>query len=99
MDCSLLNYHRYCKNIVPSPYANAVPSKVRIILFQCARYSEIKNTYLQKYLYNHFTHDLLYGKDMASNRENVSLFLDVQEFILKVKAFWLNIKQCHRVLL
>ena len=49
------------------------------------------------YLYNHSMHDWLYGIDTASNMENESFFVDVQEFICKSSRLWLNIKKSWNI--
>ncbi|MCG7879605.1 MAG: reverse transcriptase family protein, partial [Candidatus Thiodiazotropha endolucinida] len=88
MECSALNSHLYRKNIVPSPSCEcgAFESPYHF-LFQCTKHSAIRNTYLNNYLHNHSTHELLYGKETSTDIENESLFLNVQEYILKSKRF------------
>lgn len=88
MECSSLNSHLYRKNIVPSPSCECGGFESPYHFFtQCSRYSAIRNTYLQNYLPNYSTHDLLFGKESVSDLENETLFLNVQEYILKSKRF------------
>ena len=46
-----------------------------------------RERYLEALLRNHTTHDLLFGKDTATDEENEALFLKVQDYILKSKRF------------
>ena len=39
------------------------------------------------YLQTHSTHDLLHGKETATDEENQIMFLHVQDFIVKSKRF------------
>ena len=88
MECSTLNAHLYRKNIVPSPSCTcgAFESPYHYF-FHCQRYVNIRETYLHNYIESHNTHELLCGKESASDLENEALFLNVQEFIVKSKRF------------
>ena len=88
MDCSSLNSHLYSKNIVPSPSCDCGDFESPYhFLFRCPRYTADRNTYLYDYLQTHSTHDLLHGKETATDEENQIMFLHVQDFIVKSKRF------------
>ena len=88
LDCVWNVAHLYRKNIVPSPSCTcgAFESPYHYF-FHCQRYVNIRETYLHNYLESHNTHELLCGKESASDLENEALFLNVQEFIVKSKRF------------
>ena len=68
-----------------------VLSRVHIIIFfQCPRYANARQLYIQNYLVSHNTHELLHGKESASDIENEALFMNIQEFIIKSNRFILN---------
>ena len=56
-------------------------------LFRFLRYTADRDTYLYNYLQTHSTHDLLHGKETATDEENQITFLNVQDFIVKSKRF------------
>ncbi|MEW8548405.1 MAG: reverse transcriptase family protein, partial [Candidatus Thiodiazotropha sp.] len=88
LECSALNSHLYQKNIVPSPscLCGGFESSYHF-LFTCPRYSVARNLYLPSDLQNFTTHDLLFGKENNSIHANESLFLQVQEYIIKSGRF------------
>ena len=48
----------------------------------------LTHTYTKKYCSKtHCTHDLLHGKETATDEENQIMFLHVQDFIVKSKRF------------
>lgn len=88
MECSSLNSHLYCKNIVPSPSCECGGFESTYhFFFQCPRYNVVRNTYLSNYIHTYTTYELLYGKGIASDAANESLFLNVQDYIVKSKRF------------
>ena len=85
MACSSLNSDLYRKNIVPSPScACGGFESAYHFFFICPKYNATRERYLEALLRNHTTHDLLFGKDIATDEENEALFLKVQDYILKV---------------
>ena len=46
-----------------------------------------KKIYLSDVLQTHYMHELLYGKETATDLENEALFLNVQDFIIHSKRF------------
>ena len=88
MECSSLNSHLYSKNIVPSPSCDCGDFESPYhFLFRCPRYTADRNTYLYDCLQTHSTHDLLHGKETATDEENQIMFLHVQDFIVRSKRF------------
>lgn len=88
MECSSLNTHLFSKNIVNSPecVCGGFQSPYHF-LYTCVRYTNIRNTYLSDILPRYTTNELLFGKETATSEENESLFLKVQEYIIKTKRF------------
>ena len=88
MECSSLNSHLYRKNIVPSPscLCGGFDSAAHFF-FTCPRYSIPRNRYLPNDLHNYTTHELLFGKENVPFHVNKSLFLKVQDFIIKSGRF------------
>ena len=56
-------------------------------LFTCSNYNTQRNAHLPDDLHNYSTNDLLYGREQLSEQDNESLFLRVQEFIVKSERF------------
>ena len=88
MGCSSLNYDPYCKHIVASPscHCGAFES-AKHFLFHCPNYSIVRHRYLPQDLDSHSLKDLMYGKTSYSLQENVTLFSQVQDFIVKSGRF------------
>lgn len=88
MECSALNSHLYRKNIVPSPscICGGFESPYHF-LFVCPRYNAARNRYLPNNLMNYSTNDLLFGKENEPIPVNETLFLQVQDFIVKSGRF------------
>ena len=84
MECSALNAHFYGKNIVPCPscICGGFESPYHF-LFVCPKYTVARNMYLPNNLTDYTTHDLLFGKESEPVSENETLFLQVQDFIIK----------------
>ena len=88
MQCSSLNADLYRKNIIPSPSCSCGDFESAYHFFYiCPQLTAIRERYLGDVLRNHTTHELLCGKPEFTNDENVSLFLKVQDFIIKSKRF------------
>ena len=76
------------KNIVPSPScACGGFESAYQFFFICPNYNATRERYLEALLRNHTTHELLFGKDTSTGEENETLFLKVQDYILKSKRF------------
>ena len=88
MQCSSLNADLYRKNIIPSPSCSCGGFESAYHFFYiCPQLTAVRERYLGDVLRNHTTHELLCGKPEFTNDENVSLFLKVQDFIIKSKRF------------
>ena len=61
--------------------------KALIISFLYVQYTGTQETNLSDVLQTHNTHELLYGKETATDLENEALFLIVQDFIIHSKRF------------
>ena len=84
MQCSSLNADIYSKNIIPSRLAHVVILRVHTIFFYvCPQLTAV----CERCPGDDTTHELLCGKPEFTNDENVSLFLKVQDFIIKSKGF------------
>ena len=88
MGCSSLNSDLYRKHIVASPscHCGAFES-AKHFLFRCPNYSIARHRYLHQDLDSHSLKDLMYGKTSYSLQENVTLFSQVQDFIVKSGRF------------
>ena len=64
-----------------------VALKCLSFLFICPIYRHRRNTYLSDVLQTHCTHELLYGKEAATDLGNEALFLNVQDYIIHSKRF------------
>ena len=88
MQCSPLNADLYRKNILPSPSCSCGGfESAHHFFYVCPQLAAERERYLGDALRNHTTHELLCGKPEFTNDENVSLFLKVQDFIIKSKRF------------
>ena len=88
MECSSLNSHLYSKNIINSPSCSCGGFESAYhFFFICPIYRHTRNIYLSDVLQTHKTHELLYGKETATDLENEALFLKVQDFIIHSKRF------------
>ena len=82
MECSSLNSHLYSKNIINSPSCSCGGfESAHHFFFTCPIYRHIRTIYLSNVLQTHNTHELLYGKETATDLENEALFLKVQDFL------------------
>ena len=79
-----LTHIHIAKTLSQALHVHAVPLRVHTIIFSTAQdiyMAEKRETYLHNYLESHNTHELLCGKESATDLENEALFLNVQEFI------------------
>ena len=88
MGCSSLNSDLYRKHIAASPscHCGAFES-AKHFLFHCPNYSIARHRYLPQDLDSHSLKDLMYGKTSYSLQENVTLFSQMQDFIVKSGRF------------
>ena len=85
---SSLNADLYRKNIIPSPSCSCGGFESAYHFFYiCPQLTAVRERYLGDGLRNHTTHEPLCDKPEFTNDENVSLFLKVQDFIIKSKRF------------
>ena len=89
LECSSLNSHLYRKNIIDDPFRCSCGGfeSTYHFLFTCSNYNTQRNAHLPDDLHNYSTNDLLYGREQLSEQDNESLFLRVQEFIVKSERF------------
>ena len=88
LEYSSLNSHLYRKNIIESPSCSCGGFENNYHYhFTCPKYANHRNRYLPHNLQNYSTNDLLYGKENLSENDNESLFLQVQEYIIKSEPF------------
>ena len=88
LECSSLNSHLYRKNIIESASCSCGGFESNYhYLFTCPKYANHRNRYLPYNLQNYSTNDLLCGKENLSEHDNESLFLQVQEYIIKSGRF------------
>ena len=88
MQCSSLNADFYRKNIIPSPSCSCGDfESVQHFFYVWPQFTAVRERYLCDAHRNHTTHELLCGKPELTNNENVSLRLEVQNFINKSKRF------------
>ena len=88
LDCSSLNAHLYRKNIIDSPSCSCGGFESAYhLFFTCPNYNCPRNANLATDLHNYSTYNLLHGRGYSSELVNESLFLKVQEFIIKSERF------------
>ena len=88
MECSSLNSDLHRKNIVPNPFCRCGIFESRTnFLFACPLYSLDRLRYLPYNLDNLTSNDLLFGCENQSDEFNESLFLKVQEFLIRSGRF------------
>lgn len=88
MDCSSLNSHLYRKNIVDTPSCTCGEFESSYhFFFHCPKYTNIRNIYLQDEVLHYSVHDFLFGVETASDTENETLFIKVQNYIINSKRF------------
>ena len=87
LEYSSLNSHLCRKNIIESPSCSCGGFESNYhYLFTCPKYAQYINRYLPHNLQNYSTNNLLYGKENLSEH-NESLFLQVQEYVIKYGRF------------
>ena len=88
LECSSLNSDLHRKNIVPSPFCRCCVFESRNhFFFTCPLYSLDRLRYLPANLDNLTSNDLLFGCENQSDEFNESLFLKVQEFLIRSGKF------------
>ena len=88
MECSSLNSDLHRKNIVPSPFCRCGVFESRNhFFFTCPLYSLDRLRYLPDNLDDLTSNDLLFGCKNQSDEFNESLFLKVQEFLIRSGRF------------
>ena len=88
LECSSLNSDLYRKHIVPSPSCQCGEfESAAHFLFNCPIYTNERQTCLPNNLRTFTTKDLLFGCENASEQDNQSLFLQVQDFIVNSGRF------------
>ena len=86
MQCSSVNADLYRKNIIPSPSCLCGDfESAHHFFYVCPQLTAVRERYLGDAIRNHTAHELLCGKPEFTNNENVSLFLKVQDFMVKKK--------------
>ena len=86
MQCSSLNTDLYRKNIIPSPSSSCGDfESAHHFFYVCPQLTAVRERYLGDNLRKLTTHELLCGKPEFKNDENVSLFLKVQDLLVKSK--------------
>ena len=86
MESSSLNSHLYSK-ILFQVHLVIVMTLKALIIFFFAALDILQTGTLTYYLQTHSIHDLLHGKETATDEENQIMFLHVQDFIVKSKRF------------
>ena len=88
LECSSLNSDLHRKNIVPSPSCRCGVFESRNhFFFTCPLYSLDRLRYLPDNLDDLTSNDLLFGCENQSDKFNESLFLKVQEFLIRSGRF------------
>ena len=88
MECSSLNSDLHRKNIVPSLFCRCGVFESRNnFFFNCPLYSLVGLRYLPANLDNLTSNKLLFGCENQSDEFNESLFLKVQEFLIRSGRF------------
>ena len=73
----------YSKNIINSPSSTCGGFESAYhFSFICHIYRHTRNIYLPDVLQTHNTHELLYGKETATDLENEALLLKFQDLVL-----------------
>ena len=88
LECSSLNSDLHRKNIVPNPFCRCGVFESRNhFFFACPLYSLDRLRYLLVNFDNLTSIDLLFGCENQSDEFNESLFLKVQEFLIRSGRF------------
>ena len=88
MQCSSLNADLYSKNIVESPSCQCGSFESAYhFFFACPRFTAERRRYLPETLPHYSVRELLSGKDNATEQDNETLFLQVQDYIVKSGRF------------
>ena len=88
LECSSLNSDLFRKHIVPSPSCLCGGFKsATYFFFTCPIFTNARQRYLPDNLENFTVRELQFGKENATEQDNQSLFLQVQDFIIKSGRF------------
>ena len=88
LECSSLNSDLFRKHIVPSPSCQCGGfESATHFFFTCPIFTNARQRYLPDNLENFTARELLFGKENATEQDNQSLFLQVQDFIIKSGRF------------
>ena len=90
MQCSSLNHHLFCKNIVNSPFCQFGATETTAhFLLHCPRHNATRLRYIHtiNLPINLNTDLLLFGSTDLTNTLNTDIFLYVQKFIISSKRF------------
>ena len=88
MECSSLNSDLHRKNIVLNPFCpRGVFESRNLFFFACLLYSLDRLRYLPANLNNLTNNDLLFGCKNQSDEFNESVFLKIQEFLIRSGMF------------
>ena len=88
VECSSLNSDLFRKHIVPSPSCQCGSfESATHFFFTCPIFTNARQRYLPDNLENFTARELLFGKENATEQDNQSLFLQVQDFIIKSGRF------------
>ena len=88
LECSSLNSDLYQKHIVPSASCQCGGfESAAHFLFTCPIFMNARQSYLPGNLGNFTAKELLFEKENATEQDNQSLFLQVQDFIVKSGRF------------
>ena len=91
--CSALNQHLFSKNIVNSPSCSCgAVEDARHFLFVCNLYTDLRRTLFQvvSVIQQPSLNLLLFGNQELANDQNKTIFIAVQEYIVKTKRFKIN---------
>ena len=88
LECKSFNSDFYQKHIVPSPSCQCGEfESAAHFLFNCPIYTNERQRHLPNNLRTFTTKDLLFGCENASEQDNQSLFLQVQDLIVNSGRF------------
>ena len=92
-ECSALNQHLFSKNIVNSPSCSCgAVEDAHHFLFVCNLYTDLRRTLFQvvSVIQQPSLNLLLFGNQELANDQNKTIFIAVQEYIVKTKRFEIN---------
>ena len=87
-----LNSDLYMKHIVPSPLCQCGGfESATHFFFTCPIFTNARQRYLPNNLENFTARELLFGKENATEQDNQSLFLQVQNVITRAVQIWMQV--------